>query len=149
MELPFNTVTSSPNETERVGGEIARALLEEPSLPRFIAMFGDLGVGKTAFTRGFTREISPSAKVKSPTFALVNEYPSPTLPVYHFDMYRITSEDDLFSIGFDDYIESRGVCVVEWSENILFALPESYIKVTIEKTGEDTPDQRRLSVELI
>lgn len=149
MELPFKILTDSTDQTERIGEELAAALLADSSLPRFVAMFGDLGVGKTAFTRGFTRAISPNAKVKSPTFALVNEYSSPTLPVYHFDMYRITSEDDLWSIGFDDYLASKGVCVVEWSENILFALPERYLRVTIEKTGTDTPDQRKLTIELI
>lgn len=149
FDLPFQQITASVEETEALGAQLAQALLTDASLPRYIAMRGDLGVGKTAFTRGFTKAIAPEALVRSPTFALVNEYHPPRAkrlpPVFHFDMYRITSEDDLYSIGYDDYLD-RGICLVEWSENIPFALPEDHLQVCIEKCGTDTPDRRIISI---
>ena len=146
MTLPLDKNTNSPEETEILGEELARAFAGNSSLPRFVAMYGDLGVGKTAFVRGFSRVLAPSATVKSPTFALVNEYGDKKAPVYHFDMYRIVDEDDLYSTGFYDYLSSRGYCIVEWSENIPFALPEDYIKVTIEKISPELPDSRRIKI---
>lgn len=152
FDLPYKQQTHSVDETEALGARLAQALLEDATLPRYIALRGDLGVGKTAFVRGFTRAIAPGALVRSPTFALVNEYrqtPRGKLPpVFHFDMYRITSEDDLYSIGYDDYLD-RGICLVEWSENIPYALPDEYLRVTIEKCGVDTPDERIISVQLV
>ena len=152
FDLPYQCLTRSVDETETLGECLAQALLEDATLPRYIALRGDLGVGKTAFVRGFTRAIAPGALVRSPTFALVNEYrPTPRgklPPVFHFDMYRITSEDDLYSIGYDDYLD-RGICLVEWSENIPYALPDKYLRVTIEKCGVDTPDERIISVQLV
>lgn len=152
FDLPCKQQTHSVDETEALGARLAQALLEDATLPRYIALRGDLGVGKTAFVRGFTRAIAPGALVRSPTFALVNEYrPTPRgklPPVFHFDMYRITSEDDLYSIGYDDYLD-RGICLVEWSENIPYALPDEYLRVTIEKCGVDTPDERIISVQLV
>ena len=152
FDLPYKQQTHSVDETEALGARLAQALLEDATLPRYIALRGDLGVGKTAFVRGFTRAIAPGALVRSPTFALVNEYrPTPRgklPPVFHFDMYRITSEDDLYSIGYDDYLD-RGICLVEWSENIPYALPDKYLRVTIEKCGADTPDERIISVKLV
>ncbi|MBR5615212.1 MAG: tRNA (adenosine(37)-N6)-threonylcarbamoyltransferase complex ATPase subunit type 1 TsaE [Clostridia bacterium] len=152
FDLPYKQQTHSVDETEALGARLAQALLEDATLPRYIALRGDLGVGKTAFVRGFTRAIAPGALVRSPTFALVNEYrPTPRgklPPVFHFDMYRITSEDDLYSIGYDDYLD-RGICLVEWSENIPYALPDEYLRVTIEKCGVDTPDERIISVQLV
>ena len=149
FDFPYQHTTLSVEETETLGAQLARALLSDATLPRYIALRGDLGVGKTAFVRGFTSAIAPAALVRSPTFALVNEYHPPRtarLPsVFHFDMYRITSEDDLYSIGYDDYLD-RGICLVEWSENIPYALPEDYLRVTIEKCGVDTPDQRIISI---
>jgi len=151
MTLPFEKLTSSPEETELVGEGIAKAIESDPSLPRFVAMFGDLGVGKTAFVRGFARVFSPASAVRSPTFALFNEYSEKNgkPPVYHFDMYRITDEDDLYSIGFDDYLMGKGVCITEWSENIGFALPEEYIRVEIVKTSDSRLDERRITAALI
>ena len=152
FDLPYKQQTHSVDETEALGARLAQAILEDATLHRYIALRGDLGVGKTAFVRGFTRAIAPGALVRSPTFALVNEYrPTPRgklPPVFHFDMYRITSEDDLYSIGYDDYLD-RGICLVEWSENIPYALPDKYLRVTIEKCGADTPDERIISVELV
>ena len=140
-------VTTSVEETEAFGTAMAESLLGDPSLPRFIALYGDLGVGKTAFVRGLAKIISPGVAVRSPTFALVNEYRG-ALPVFHFDMYRIESEEDLESIGFYDYL-SRGLCVVEWSENIGYALPERYLKIEITKCDAEDPDKREITVCLI
>ena len=149
MEFPYEIITDSPEATEAVGEELALMLKGSPSLPRFVAMYGDLGVGKTAFVRGFTRAYAPEAAVKSPTFALVNQYGGRACPIYHFDMYRITDEDDLYSTGFYDYLSGRGICIAEWCENIPYALPDSYISVSIEKISLDAADKRRISVTLI
>lgn len=141
-------LTTSPEETEAFGASIAEKISADPSLPRFIALYGDLGVGKTAFVRGLAGVLSPRSAVRSPTFALVNEYRGGSLPIFHFDMYRIESEDELESIGFYDYLD-RGLCVVEWSENIGYALPESYLKIEISKCDESAPDKRAITVRLI
>ena len=146
---PIKTIyTSDVLATEEAGANLARTILSDRSIPRFIALYGDLGVGKTAFVRGFASVLSPSSIVRSPTFALVNEYRSATLPLFHFDMYRIDSEDDLISIGYDDYLERNGVCLVEWSEKIPFALPDDYLRLTIEKTA-DGESVRRITAERI
>ena len=136
--------THSPQETEAVGAELARGVHS----PAFIALYGDLGVGKTAFVRGFASVIAPGVAVRSPTFALVNEYRGKPYSVFHFDMYRITDEDELYSIGFYDYLE-RGICIVEWSENIEYALPEEYIRIIIEKTDSDDENERLIVIEEI
>lgn len=141
------TITSSPQETEEMGKELAKAMAEDETLPSFVAFCGDLGVGKTAFTRGFVSVLSPSSAVRSPTFALVNEYRGGKTPIFHFDMYRIEDEDDLYSIGFYDYLEC-GICLVEWSENIPFALPDKYLRVSIEKTDAQA-DERIITIERI
>ena len=139
-------ITASAEETEAVGAELARAMTDNASLPAFIALYGDLGVGKTAFVRGFVGALSPAAAVRSPTFALVNEYPLPRGSVFHFDMYRIADEDDLYSIGFYDYLD-RGICLAEWSENIPYAIPEQHLRVTISKTGGE--NERTVKIEAI
>ncbi|MBQ8140381.1 MAG: tRNA (adenosine(37)-N6)-threonylcarbamoyltransferase complex ATPase subunit type 1 TsaE [Clostridia bacterium] len=146
MTLPFEIITESAEQTEDAGASLAKLLLGDSSLPRFIAMYGDLGVGKTAFVRGFTRAIAPDASVKSPTFALVNEYGSKRSTIYHFDMYRITDEDDLYSTGFYDYISGNAFCIVEWSENIPYAIPDSYLRVNIEKNSLEDTDSRLLQI---
>ena len=145
--LWMKTTTHSPSETEEVGKALATAMADDNALSPFVAFYGDLGVGKTAFIRGFVSVVSPSSAVRSPTFALVNEYRGGTLPVFHFDMYRIEDEDDLYSIGFDDYPD-RGICLVEWSEKIPFALPDEYIRVGIEKTPNDE-NERIITIERI
>ena len=149
MTLPLTINTTSTSETELFGVEVAKNILDDSSLPRFIALYGDLGVGKTAFVRGFTSTLAPSARVKSPTFALVNEYRGTPLSVFHFDMYRIADEDDLYSIGFYDYRDRGGVILVEWSENIPYALPEEYLSVFIEKDSDTDENSRRITVKLI
>ena len=143
---PVKLYTASPDETERVGAELAEKLLADSALPRYIALYGDLGVGKTAFVRGVASVLCPGAAVRSPTFALVNEYRG-KLPIFHFDMYRITDEDDLYSIGYDDYLLRDGVILVEWSENIPYALPERYLRVVIGKNDPNTPDSREILME--
>ena len=140
-------ITNSPEETESVGLTLAKDLESDPSLPPFIALYGDLGVGKTAFVRGFAKVLSPNALVRSPTFALVNEYPTKgSRRLFHFDMYRITDEDDLYSIGYYDYLDDGSICLVEWSENIPYAIPDEHIRVEIVKTDLDKPDERRIRI---
>ncbi len=152
MKLPFETVTNSPQETESVGTLLASYIASNADAPRFAAMYGNLGVGKTAFVRGFCAELCPNSTVKSPTFALVNEYrcsvPSAGIKkICHFDMYRVTDEDDLYSIGFYDYLRDDCLCIAEWCELIPYALPEEYIKVEIGKVGLD--DRRIIKIDLI
>lgn len=147
MSILKEIITNSPEETENVGLELAKMLENDLSLPSFVALYGDLGVGKTAFVRGFARVFSPNALVRSPTFALVNEYPSKSgRRVFHFDMYRITDEDDLYSIGYYDYLNDGSICLVEWSENIPYAIPDEHIKVEITKTNLDKPDERCIKI---
>lgn len=146
--LIFSRTTHSAEETEALGALLAKQMCEDSTLPPFIALYGDLGVGKTAFVRGFTSHIAPSSLVRSPTFALVNEYRAKPRSVFHFDMYRITDEDDLFSIGYYDYLNRPGICLVEWSENIPYALPELYIRLTIEKSDPSHPEQRTVVAEI-
>jgi tRNA threonylcarbamoyladenosine biosynthesis protein TsaE len=152
MTFPKILFTESPEETERIGNDLAHVISDSNSLPRFIAMYGDLGVGKTAFVRGFSSSLCPSSTVKSPTFALVNEYKCPSAVggikrVYHFDMYRIKDEDDLYSIGYYDYLRPDAVCFAEWCEMIPYALPDSYIKVEIEKL--DLGSKRKIVISYI
>ena len=132
-------LTNSPGETEAVGAALGRVL--EPGT--VLAYRGDLGAGKTAFTRGLARGLGCGDIVTSPTYTIVNEYLSGRLPLFHFDMYRLASSDDLWDIGWEDYLERGGVCAVEWSENVDDAM-EDAIWVTIEKTGEES---RRITVE--
>lgn len=128
--------------TERVGELFAAQLVQDmPGEPVFLAMYGDLGAGKTTFIRGMARVLTPDADVSSPTYALVNEYRDAErrTVLYHFDMYRITGEDDLYSIGFFDYFDRpdrlcpRRIIAAEWSENIAYALPARYYRIVIEK----------------
>ena len=149
MEPLTQIVSKSAEETELFGAKIATTMTTDTTLPPFIALFGDLGVGKTAFVRGFTSVIAPGVAVRSPTFALVNEYRAKPRSVFHFDMYRIADEDDLFSIGFYDYLDRAGICLVEWSENISYALPDRYIRIDIDKTNADAPNERTITVRMI
>ena len=131
--------TSSPAQTENLGAALG-AVLTPGSV---IAYTGDLGAGKTAFTRGLAKGLGCADRVTSPTYTIVNEYLSGRLPLFHFDMYRLASSDDLFDIGWEDYLERGGVCAVEWSENVADAM-ENAIYVKIEKTGEAS---RRITIE--
>ena len=140
--------TKSPEETEKIGAALAKRLETEGINRAFIAMRGEMGVGKTAFVRGFASVYAPTSRVKSPTFSLVNEYRGEERSVFHFDMYRITDEDELYSIGFYDYLERNGICLVEWSENIPFALPDRYLRVEILKDSPTDTDSRLIAVSL-
>ena len=142
MNFPIKEFTESTDMTEAVGRSLARLMSGDTSLPRFVAMYGDLGVGKTAFVRGFCSELCPASTVKSPTFALVNEYKCPVgtggiKRVYHFDMYRVDGWESLYSTGFFDYMETESVLAVEWSENIENALPDDLITVDIKRGNDD------------
>ena len=132
-------LTNSPRETEAVGEALAKIL--QPGA--VIAYRGDLGAGKTAFTRGLARGLGYDEPVTSPTYTIVNEYLGGRLPLFHFDMYRLASSDDLWDIGWEDYLDRGGICAVEWSENVADAL-EDPVLITIEKLGEDA---RRITIE--
>ena len=132
-------ITNSPAETEAIGAALGNII--NPGT--VIAYRGDLGAGKTAFTRGLARGLGCTDLVTSPTYTIVNEYLSGRLPLFHFDMYRLGSADDLWDIGWEDYLDRNGVCAVEWSENVEDAM-EGAISVTIEKLGEDS---RRITLE--
>ena len=126
-------LTKSPEETEKLGEALARQL--QPGT--VLAYRGDLGAGKTAFTRGLARGLGIEEPVTSPTYTIVNEYLSGRIPLFHFDMYRLASSDDLWDIGWEDYLDRGGVCAVEWSENVADAM-EDAITVCIQKLGEET-----------
>ena len=134
-------ITHSEKETEAAGAGLAETLAPGS----VVAMYGDLGAGKTAFVRGMSRGLGIDFPVSSPTFTVVNEYPGRT-PLFHFDMYRLGSADELFDIGWEDYLERGGVCAVEWSENVEEAFEPGTVKVTITKLGED---QREIAVEVM
>ena len=125
-------ITHSPEETEAIGEKLAKNLAPGTVL----AYRGDLGAGKTAFTRGLARGLGYTEPVTSPTYTIVNEYLSGRMPLFHFDMYRMSSSDELFDIGWEDYLDRGGVCAVEWSENIEAALPESYLAVDIRRKSD-------------
>ena len=126
-------ITNSPIETESVGEALGKVL--QPG--SILAYEGDLGAGKTAFTRGLARGLGATEQVTSPTYTIVNEYLSGRMPLFHFDMYRLASSDDLWDIGWEDYLERGGVCAVEWSENVADAM-EDAITVCIQKLGEES-----------
>jgi len=134
-------ITKSPEETEKIGENLAIRLCPGD----VIAYQGDLGAGKTAFTRGLARGLGIREAVTSPTYTIVNEYLSGRMPLFHFDMYRLRSADDLFDIGWDDYLERGGVCAVEWSENVEEAM-EDPIRVTILRS-ENGMDCREITIE--
>ena len=133
-------ISNSTEETE----EIASRLAKELKKGDFVAMFGDLGVGKTAFVRGLARVLAPKASVKSPTYTVVNEYRGDEYKLFHFDVYRIEDDDDLYSIGFYDYVR-KGISVCEWSENIPWAIPDGAFTVTIERVEEDI-NKRKITI---
>ena len=135
-------MTGSPTETEALGEKLAQKL--RPGA--IIAYEGDLGAGKTAFTRGLARGLGVQESVTSPTYTIVNEYTSGNMPLFHFDMYRLHSADDLFDIGWEDYLERGGVCAVEWSEQVPGALPEDAVHVVIQR-HPDHADWRNITIE--
>lgn len=138
-------ISDNPTQTQKIGFDIARKLDTGGFKSAFIAMRGEMGVGKTVFVRGFAEYFGIEG-VKSPTYAVMNQYgKGHKTRIYHFDMYRITDEDDLYSIGYDDYTQSDGYCLVEWSENIEYAIPDGAIFVSIERVPEND-EQRKITV---
>ena len=132
-------ITNSPAETEAIGSALGKII----PAGTVIAYRGDLGAGKTAFPRGLARGLGCRELVTSPTYTIVNEYLGGRLPLFHFVMYRLRSSDDLWDIGWEDYLDRNGVCAVEWSENVDDAM-EGAVYITIEKLGEES---RRITVE--
>ena len=133
-------LTESPAETEAFGEKLAGHL--KPG--SVVALYGPMGAGKTALTRGIARGLGIAEGVSSPTFALVHEYEG-RLPVYHFDMYRVESWDDLYSTGFFDYLDAGGIVIVEWSENIENAIPEGAFRVKLQQGKSE--NERILSLD--
>lgn len=137
--------TNSAEETENLGRKLAEKLDTGGVYSAFIALRGEMGVGKTAFVRGFASHFEIYG-VKSPTYTVVNEYRG-RCDIYHFDMYRIETEDDLYSIGFDDYVHRRGYSIAEWSENVEEFLPDGLITVEISRAPDNT-DGRIIEITL-
>ena len=131
------------SESEADTVACGKALAKELKPGDVVAMYGDLGAGKTQFVRGLAQGLGLKARVSSPTFTIVNEYLGET-PLFHFDMYRLSDAEELFEIGWEDYLSRNGVCAVEWSENAEGAFPLDCVKVRITKTGDNT---RRIDVE--
>ena len=132
-------MTNAPEETEALGEKLGKLLRPGTVL----AYLGDLGAGKTAFTRGLARGLGCRETVTSPTYTIVNEYLGGRLPLFHFDMYRLSSSDDLWDIGWEDYLDRQGVCAVEWSENVPEAMTGA-LTVRIEKLGDTV---RRITID--
>lgn len=132
-------ITNCPADTQKLGQALGQCL----QAGAVVAFTGDLGAGKTAFTRGLAKGLGATERVTSPTYTIVNEYVSGRLPLFHFDMYRLGSCEELWDIGWEDYLLRGGVCAVEWSENVADAM-EDAITVRIEKLGETT---RKITVE--
>ena len=131
MEQNKIYVTTSEIQTENAAIEFAKQLKSGD----FLAFYGDLGSGKTAFIRGLASVFCPGVRVSSPTYAIVNEYKGKPY-IFHFDMYRITDDDGLYSTGFYDYFDRDGIICAEWCENIPFALPDEYYEIRFEKLSE-------------
>ena len=135
----MTVTTRSEEETEALGERLAKCL----RAGAVVALYGDLGAGKTAFVRGMARGLDIRESVTSPTFTIVNEYPGdPAL--FHFDMYRLKNADELYGIGWEDYLDRNGICVTEWSERIEEALPEDAVRVRIRRLSDS---ERSVSIE--
>ena len=134
-------ITHSPAETEALGARLADAL----DAGRVVAFTGDLGTGKTAFVSGMARALGVEERVTSPTFTIVNEYEGGRLPLFHFDMYRLGDADELFHIGWEDYLARGGVCAVEWSENVAEAIEPDAVRVSIVRGDGDS--DRMITIE--
>lgn len=134
-------ITHSPAETEALGARLADAL----DAGQVVAFTGDLGAGKTAFVSGMARALGVEERVTSPTFTIVNEYEGGRLPLFHFDMYRLGDADELFHIGWEDYLARGGICAVEWSENVAEAIEPDAIRVSIVRGDGDS--DRMITIE--
>lgn len=136
--------SNSYEDTQKIASEIADTL----NGGEFIAMYGDLGAGKTAFVQGLAKALGITSHITSPTFTIVNEYEG-RLPLYHFDVYRISDPDEMYEIGYEEYVDGDGVCVVEWAELIEDLFPNNYFKITILKDEEKGFDYRKIIFEEI
>ena len=134
VKMNKSFISNSPADTKQIALQLAKNL----SGGDVIAFYGDLGMGKTCFVNGLAEGLGFCGEVSSPTFAIINEYLGGDLPLYHFDMYRVSDWDDLYSTGFFEYMESGGVLAVEWAENIETALPENTIRITINRIDDNT-----------
>lgn len=137
--MKLEIISKSAQNTENAGATFAKSL----KAGAVVAMYGGLGMGKTAFVRGMARGLGSRARVTSPTFTIVNEYDG-AMPLFHFDMYRLKSADELFDIGWEDYLARGGICAVEWSENVREAFDGSEVSVTIEKLADT---ERKIIIE--
>ena len=136
---PMTKITKSADETEALGAYIASLLDKKTS---FVALYGEMGAGKTAFVRGFASVISPGSRVKSPTYTVVNEYRRGEIPLFHFDLYRLSSPEELDSLGFDEYVSS-GICIAEWPDMLGDDLPENAVRCTSAASGKTNARSRR------
>ncbi|MDD6564928.1 MAG: tRNA (adenosine(37)-N6)-threonylcarbamoyltransferase complex ATPase subunit type 1 TsaE [Clostridiales bacterium] len=134
----------SYEDTQKIASEIADTLKGD----EFIAMYGDLGAGKTAFVQGLARALGITDHITSPTFTIVNEYEG-RVPLYHFDVYRISDPDEMYEIGYEEYVDTDGICIVEWAELIEDLFPPKYYKITILKDTEKDFDYRKIIFEEI
>jgi len=130
----MTVITNNEKETEALGESLARRI----GPGTVLAFYGDLGAGKTTFTRGLAKGLGIQSQITSPTYTIVNEYETGEMPLIHFDMYRLRSADDLFEIGWDDYLERGAVLAVEWSEHVEAAFPPGTVRIQIEKDGDTT-----------
>ena len=128
-------LSKGEEQTQRIGAELASSL--RPG--SVVALRGDLGAGKTAFVRGMAGALHAKDRVTSPTFTIVNEYEA-DIPIFHFDMYRLSGADELFDIGWEDYLDRGGICCVEWSENVPEAFDENTVYVTVTKLSDTQRD---------
>jgi len=138
----FEIVTSSAEDTRKVGYKLG-SILKGGDI---VCLSGDLGTGKTVFTGGIAQALGIQGYVTSPTFCIVNEYQG-KIPLYHFDVYRMESSDEMFEIGFSDYLESNGIIIIEWPERISDIIPKEHIWVSREKVGADEPDKRIIKLD--
>lgn len=135
-------ISDSPEKTSELAQEFAKRLKKGD----VVCLRGDLGVGKTAFVQGLAKGLGIEGYIQSPTFTIVNEYDAP-MPLYHFDVYRIGSGEEMYDIGFDEYISGDGVCVIEWPENISEVLPEERYEITISKDYSKDENYRLITLE--
>ncbi len=135
-------ITNSEEETTYLACEFANSLKNGD----VVCLFGDLGVGKTVFTRGLCKALGTDDYINSPTFTIVNEYEAENFDIFHFDMYRIEDTSELVEIGFDEYLKKGGVCIIEWPQNIYDELPQNRIDVEIERVSFDDETLRRITI---
>ncbi len=135
--------TESELETLKLGEKLAK----NAYAGEIITLDGDLGSGKTVFAKGFARGLGIDEPITSPTFTIVREYESGRLPLYHFDVYRIDSPDEMYEVGFDDYLFGNGVCIIEWAENIREILPENIVRISIKRSDTENFDARIIELE--